>query len=387
MHKKNKNHWGFETQAIHAGQAPDSLTGAVMPPIYLSSTYVQSSPGKPGLYEYIRSSNPTRKAYEDCFCLLERGVKAFAMSSGCAAITTVLHLLEPGDHILAGKDLYGGTYRLFKEVFQKKGIECTFVDLVEANDLEQWVRKNTKLIWMESPTNPLLRLVDIQKISEQATNMNILSAVDNTFLSPFFQKPLLLGADIVVHSSTKYISGHSDILGGVIVVKREDLAEKLTFLSQALGPVSSPFDSYMSLRSLKTLSLRMKAHEENAKIIAKFLSEHPKVTKLLYPDSPYHSQASLIQKQMSGSGGMMTFSLKGGFEEVKTFLKSLKIVALAESLGGVESLIAHPSSMTHASVPPEIRQSWGIEDSMLRLSVGIETSKDLIRDIEEALNF
>lgn len=381
----NKSEFGFETRAIHAGQAPDPSTGAIMTPVYLSSTYVQSSPGHHKGYEYSRTSNPTRKAYEDCVANLEGGRFGFATASGCAATLVVLHLLKAGDHVVASDDLYGGTFRLFDKVLKNNGIEFTFTDLSDPNALQSALRKNTKLVWIETPTNPMLKLIDIRAVVDQVKDQSILVAVDNTFMSPYFQRPLEWGADLVVHSTTKYINGHSDIVGGVIVVDREDLAEKLAFLSNSMGPVASTFDSFMSLRSLKTLPLRMKAHEENAKKVAEFLEGHKKVKKVIYPGLESHPQHSLAKTQMSGFGGMITFYLEGGLPQARSFLENVKVFSLAESLGGVESLIEHPAIMTHASVPADIRKALGIDDSLVRLSVGVETIDDLLRDLDSAL--
>lgn len=381
----NKNEFGFETRAIHAGQSPDPSTGAIMTPVYLSSTYVQTSPGHHLGYEYSRTSNPTRKAYEDCIANLEGGRFGFATASGCAATLVALHLLKAGDHVVASDDLYGGTFRLFDKVLKNQGIEFTFVDLSDPNLLQSAIKKNTKMIWIETPTNPMLKLIDIKTVTEQVKDQSILVAVDNTFMSPYFQRPLELGADLVVHSTTKYINGHSDVVGGVIVVDREDLAEKLAFLSNSMGPVASPFDSFMSLRSLKTLPLRMKAHQENAMKVAGFLEAHKKVRKVIYPGLKSHPQHELAKKQMSGFGGMITFYLEGGLSQARTFLENVKVFSLAESLGGVESLVEHPAIMTHASVPPEIRKTLGIDDTLVRLSVGVETIDDLLKDLDSAL--
>lgn len=378
--------YGFETRAIHEGQKPDPTTGAIMTPVYLTSTFVQESPGKHTGYEYSRTSNPTRKAYEDCIASLEGGRFGFAFASGCAASTTVMHLLKAGDHVIAGDDMYGGSFRLFDKVISKFGIEFSFVDLTKPENLETAVKPNTKMVWMETPTNPMLKLVDIKKISDFCRNKGILSAVDNTFMSPYFQNPLALGADLVVHSTTKYINGHSDVVGGVVVTSSDDLAEKLAFLSNSMGPVASTFDSFLSMRSLKTLAIRMKAHQENASAIAALLENHPKVEKVIYPGLESHPQHGLAKEQMTGFGGMLTMYLKGGLEPARKFLESVQIFALAESLGGVESLVEHPAIMTHASVPPEIRQSLGIDDGMVRLSVGIETLQDLVADLEQALD-
>lgn len=377
---------GFETRAIHSGQFPDPTTGAIMTPVYLSSTYVQESPGKHRGYEYSRTSNPTRKAFENCIASLEGGRHGFAFASGCAAATVIMHLLKTGDHVIAGDDMYGGSFRLFDKVIRHFGIEFSYIDLTNPIRFEESIRPNTKLIWLETPTNPMLKLADIRGLTAICQKHKVLSAVDNTFMSPYFQNPLALGADMVVHSTTKYISGHSDIVGGVIVTSRDDLAEKLAFLSNSMGPVGSAFDAFLSLRSLKTLAIRMRAHEENARVLANLLENHPKVEKVLYPGLASHPQHGLAKKQMRGFGGMITLYIKGGIEPARRFLESVKIFSLAESLGGVESLIEHPAIMTHASVPPEIRKSLGIDDGLVRLSVGIETLSDLVQDLEQALD-
>ncbi len=382
----NKENFGFETRAIHAGQAPDPTTGAIMTPVYLTSTYVQSSPGHHTGYEYSRTGNPTRKAYEDCIANLEGGRFGFATSSGCAATLVVLHMLKAGDHVIASDDLYGGTFRLFDKVLRHNGIEFSFVDLSNPENLQPAIKKNTKMVWIETPTNPMLKLVDIKGVVDQVKDQSILVAVDNTFMSPYFQRPLEFGADLVVHSTTKYINGHSDIVGGVIVVDRPDLAEKLAFLSNSMGPVASTFDSFMCLRSLKTLPLRMKAHQENAMEVAKFLEGHKKIRKVIYPGLKSHPQFELARKQMTGAGGMITFYLEGGLSNARTFLESVQVFSLAESLGGVESLIEHPAIMTHASVPAETRKKLGIDDSLVRLSVGVETLQDLLKDLDSALS-
>lgn len=377
---------GFSTRAIHAGQSPDPTTGAIMTPIYMTSTYVQESPGVHKGWEYSRTHNPTRKAYENCMASLENGKYGFAFASGCAATTTILHMLKQGDHVIAGDDMYGGTFRLFDKVLKHSGIEFSYVDLTKPENFEKALKPNTKLVWLETPTNPTLKLVDIKKISQAATAKNILSVVDNTFMSPYFQRPLDLGADMVVHSATKYIGGHSDVVGGVVVTSRADLAEKLAFLSNSMGGIQGPFDSFMCLRSLKTLPLRMKAHQENAMAVAKFLESHPKVEKVIYPGLASHPQHQLAKEQMHGFGGMITFYVKGGMDSARKFLESVQVFALAESLGGVESLIEHPAIMTHASVPPENRKALGIDDSLIRLSVGIEDLTDLMNDLKNAFD-
>lgn len=386
MSKDQYSEMGFSTRAIHAGQSPDPTTGAIMTPVYLTSTYVQESPGVHKGWEYSRTHNPTRKAFENCVASLEEGHFGFAFASGCAATTTIMHLLKQGDHVIAGDDMYGGTFRLFDKVLQHGGMKFTYVDLTKVENFEKAITKETKLVWLETPTNPTLKLVDIRRISEIAQKHQILVVVDNTFMSPFFQKPLTLGADIVVHSATKYIGGHSDIVGGVAAMKRSDLAEKIQFLTNSMGGIQAAFDAFMCLRSLKTLPLRMRAHQENAMAIARFLEGHEKVTKVIYPGLESHPQHSLAKEQMSGFGGMITFYIKGGMDESRTFLSSLKVFALAESLGGVESLIEHPAIMTHASVPAETRKALGIDDTLIRISVGIEDLQDLMTDLKNAFS-
>lgn len=381
----NEKEFGFETRAIHAGQEPDPTTGAIMTPLYLTSTFVQASPGSHKGYEYSRTSNPTRKAYEDCLANLESGKHGFAFASGCAASTTVMHLLKAGDHIIASDDMYGGTFRLMDKVIRQNGIEFSFVDLTNSDNFEKAIRSNTKMVWIESPTNPTMKLVDIATVSKIAKNRNILSVVDNTFMSPYFQRPLELGADLVVHSTTKFINGHSDIVGGAAVTSSDELANRIAFLSNSMGGICSPFDAYISLRSLKTLALRMRQHQGNAIEISKFLESHDQVRKVLYPGLPSHPQHELAQKQMTGFGGMITFYIDGGIEKARKFLESVRVFALAESLGGVESLIEHPAIMTHASIPPEQRKVLGIDDAMIRLSVGVENVEDLLRDLADAL--
>lgn len=381
----DKDKFGFETRAIHAGQLPDPTTGAIMTPVYLTSTFTQESPGKHKGYEYSRTKNPTRFAYEQCVANLEGGDYGFAFASGCAATTTILHLLEEGDHIVAGDDMYGGTFRLFDKVLKHHGLSFSYVDMTEPKNLEQALKKNTKLVWIETPTNPMLKLADIKKISSIAKKAKAITAVDNTFMSPYFQKPLSLGADIVVHSSTKYINGHSDIVGGVAATNNKDIADRIAFLTNSMGGIASPFDSFMCMRSLKTLAVRMQAHQQNATQIARFLESHKKVEKVIYPGLKSHPQHDLAKKQMSGFGGMITFYLKGKLSNARSFLESLKVFSLAESLGGVESLVEHPAIMTHASVPPENRKALGISDTLVRLSVGIESIDDLIADLDQAL--
>lgn len=384
--KKDLKNLGFATRAIHAGQEPDPTTGAIMTPVHLSSTYVQSSPGKHSGYEYSRTSNPTRRAYEDCLASLEEGYRGFAFASGCAAMTTTMHLLKSGDHVVAGDDMYGGTFRLFDKVIKNNGIDFSYVDLTDLSNLEKAVTDKTKMIWIESPTNPTLKLVDIEAVSNFAKGKDVLVVVDNTFMSPYFQKPITLGADVALHSTTKYVGGHSDVVGGAVVVKNQELAERYQFLTNSLGGIAAPFDSYMAMRSLKTLPLRMEAHQKNAMAIAKMLSEHKNVEKVVYPGLETHPQHQLAKKQMSGFGGMITFFVKGGLESARKVLETVQIFGLAESLGGVESLIEHPAIMTHASVPADRRKELGIDDSLIRLSVGIEDLADLIADLDNSLN-
>lgn len=384
--KKVTENLGFSTRAIHAGQSPDPTTGAIMTPVYLTSTFVQESPGVHKGWEYSRTHNPTRRAYENCMADLESGKFGFAFASGCAATTTILHLLKNGDHVVAMDDMYGGTFRLFDKVLRHDGMDFSFVDLTKVENFEKAVKPNTKLVWLETPTNPTLKLVDIKKISALAKAKGIIVVVDNTFMSPYFQRPLELGADIVVHSATKYIGGHSDVVGGVAVTSNEEIAKKVAFLSNSMGGIQGPFDSFMCLRSLKTLPLRMKAHQENAMAIAQFLESHPKVERVLYPGLESHPQHALAKEQMHGYGGMITFYIKGGLESARKFLESVQVFALAESLGGVESLIEHPAIMTHASVPAENRKALGIDDSLIRLSVGVEDLKDLISDLKIAFD-
>jgi len=379
-----KDKMKFATRAIHAGQNPDPTTGAIMTPVYLTSTYVQESPGVHKGWEYSRTHNPTRKVYENCIANLESAKYGFAFASGCAATTTIMAMLKNGDHVVAMDDMYGGTFRLFDKVLRHQGLDFTFTDLTNVSNLEKAIKPNTKLLWLETPTNPTLKLADIKALSKIAKAKNILVVVDNTFMSPYFQKPMELGADIVVHSATKYIGGHSDMVGGVAVMNDLQLAERTQFLSNSMGGIQGPFDSFLALRSLKTLPIRMKAHAENAAKIADFLEAHPMVEKVVYPGLKSHPQHALAKEQMSGFGGMITFFIKGGFDSAKKFLESVQVFALAESLGGVESLIEHPAIMTHASVPAEQRKILGIDDSLIRLSVGIEDCDDLLADLKQA---
>ena len=388
MNDRNKKQ-GFSTKAIHAGQQPDPSTGAIMTPIYASSTYVQQSPGVHQGYEYSRSHNPTRKALEDCIAALENGSTGYAFASGMSATATVLELLDSGDHVIAMDDLYGGTYRLFENVRKRSaGLEFTFANLSNLEVLETSLQDNTKMIWVESPTNPLLKLVNLKAVAEFAKKHNLIAVCDNTFCSPYVQKPLDFGFDLVVHSATKYINGHSDVVGGIVVCgpDRQDLVEQMFYLSNAIGSIMSPFDSYLVMRSLKTLSIRMERHCDSAMQVAQYLEQHEAIEKVYYPGLQSHPQHELAKQQMNGFGGMISVVLKGGLASAKTFLENTQLFSLAESLGGVESLIEHPAIMTHASVPEAIRNEIGIVDGLVRLSVGIETLEDLIADIKIALD-
>jgi cystathionine gamma-lyase len=388
MTSARKNRLGFATRTIHAGQEPDPTTGAVMVPIYATSTYVQESPGKHKGYEYSRSQNPTRMAYEACVADLESGRRGFAFASGLAGSATVLDLLDAGDHVLCMDDLYGGTYRLFENVRKRSaGLDFSFADLSDPQAIEGAFRDNTKMIWIESPTNPLLRLVDLAAVAKVARARGILTVCDNTFATPYAQRPLELGIDIVVHSATKYLNGHSDMVGGVVVVGDDpELADRLGFLQNAVGAIAGPFDAFLAMRGLKTLALRMRQHNDNALAIAAWLEAHPKVERVLYPGLASHPQHDLAKRQMSSHSGMVTAILKGGLDDSRRFLERCEIFALAESLGGVESLIEHPAIMTHASVPSEIRTELGISDGLVRLSVGVEDVDDLIADLDQALS-
>jgi len=377
----------LDTLAIHAGQSPDPSTGAVMTPIYATSTYVQKSPGVHQGYEYSRSHNPTRFAYERCVAALERGKHGYAFASGLAATATVLDALDTGSHVVCMDDVYGGTYRLFERVRKRSaGLEFSFVDLGDMKALEAAVKPNTKLIWCETPTNPLLKIVDIRALADFARKRGIRLAVDNTFSSPILQRPLELGAHLVMHSATKYLNGHSDMVGGMLVVGDDaELAEQLTFLQNAVGGVQGPFDSFLALRGLKTLHLRMRAHCENAGHIAEWLQKHPKVEKVAYPGLASHPQHALAKAQMDGFGGMVSVWVKGGEDAARRVMERTELFACAESLGGVESLVNHPAIMTHASVPPERRAALGVTDNLVRFSVGVEHIDDLRADIERAL--
>lgn len=381
----NDSNHRFGTKAIHAGQTPDPLTGAVMTPVYLTSTYAQESPGKHRGYEYSRTHNPTRTPLQDCVAALENGRHGFAFNSGCAALTTLLHTFQAGDHILCCDDVYGGTYRLFERVFKQFSLDFSFVDLNDLSALSKELRPQTKMIWIESPTNPLLKIFDIPTIVQIAHERKILVGVDNTFMSPFFQNPLSLGADVVLHSGTKYLNGHSDVVCGFLVTSDDALADRFRFYQNSLGTGLSAMDSFLVLRGLKTLHVRMERHASNALALAQWLETHPKVERVIYPGLPSHPQHELAQKQMRGFGGMITFFLKSDLEGCRRFLENCRLFTLAESLGGVESLVDHPAIMTHASIPVETRLKLGIRDELVRLSVGIEDLKDLQVDLEQAL--
>jgi cystathionine gamma-lyase len=383
----DKRRLGFATRAIHAGQTPDPTTGAVMPPIYAVSTYAQASPGVHKGYEYSRTQNPTRMAWERCIADLESGTHGFAFASGMAATATLLDLLDSGSHVLAMDDLYGGTFRLFERVRRRSaGLDFTFADLTDLPAALAALKPQTRMIWIESPSNPLLRLVDIAAIARLARERNILTVVDSTFATPWIQRPLELGADIVMHSATKYLNGHSDMVGGVVVVGDAALAERIGFLQNAVGAIGGPFDSFLALRGLKTLPLRMRQASESALAIARWLERHPRVERVLYPGLPSHPQHALAVRQMqNGGSGIVTFFTRGGLADARRFLERLELFTLAESLGGVESLVDHPAIMTHASVPADARARLGISDSLVRLSVGIEDVEDLIADLDQAL--
>jgi len=386
-------HNRFGTLAIHAGQQPDPSTGAIMTPIYATSTYVQSSPGVHKGYEYSRSQNPTRFAYENCVAALENGKRGFAFASGLAATATILDTLDSGDHVIAADDMYGGTFRLFERVRKRSaGLEFSYVDMSDAEKLRERIAavatSRTRLIWIETPSNPMLKLIDLERVAEIGRSLGAVTVADNTFASPYVQRPLDYGFDAVMHSATKYLNGHSDVIGGVLVVgssAKQEWAERLAFLQNATGAVPSPFDSFLVLRGLKTLHLRMRAHCEGAQRVAEMLAVHPAVEKVIYPGLTSHPQHALAKKQMPLFGGMITMLLKGGLEESRRFLERCRIFALAESLGGVESLIEHPAIMTHASVPREQREQLGIADNLVRLSVGVEDTEDLLDDLRHAL--
>ena len=375
----------FATKAIHAGQEPDPSTGAVMTPIFQTATYAQAGLGENKGFEYSRTDNPTRSALQKCIAALEGGTYGLAFASGMAAEAAVLSLLSAGDHIVACDDLYGGSYRIFERVMRRYNVETSYVPAGNLSAYEKAIRPNTKLVWLETPTNPLLRLIDIQAVADIAHRHKLMVVVDNTFASPYFQQPLKLGADIVVHSTTKYINGHSDVIGGALILNDQETYEAIKFYQNAAGGVPAPFDSWLTLRGIKTLAVRMRQHDENARAVARFLQEHPRVEKVYYPGLPSHPDYELAKRQMSGFGGMVSFQFKGTYDDVVSMVRHFKVFALAESLGGVESLVCHPASMTHGSIPKEIRESRGLTDTLLRLSVGIEDIEDILADLEQAL--
>ncbi len=388
MNDNKKNRDRLATRAIHAGQQPDPATGAIMTPIFASSTYVQRSPGDHQGWEYSRSHNPTRDAYEKCIADLEGGLRGFAFASGMAATATILELLDAGSHVVAGDDLYGGTYRLFHRVRERTaGLKFSFAALDQPDSLREAIRPETRMVWVETPTNPMLKIVDIAAAAEIAHEYGALLVVDNTFSTPFLTQPLELGADIVMHSATKFLNGHSDMIGGVAVVRDdEELAENLWFLLNSAGAIQGPFDSFLALRGLKTLALRMRAHCDNALRIAEWLTGHPAVNRVIYPGLTDHPQHALAMQQMGGlGGGIISIDIEGGLQKTRGFLERCRLFSLAESLGGVESLINHPAIMTHASVPEDIRARLGIGDTLVRLSVGVEDVDDLISDLDHAL--
>ena len=379
----------FNTKTIHGGQQPEKLTGAVMPPVFMTSTYAHSSPGEAQEYEYSRGGNPTRTALENSFAAIENGTHGFAFSSGMAAIDCVLRTLNPGDEIIAGDDLYGGTYRMFTKLFQKYGLEFIFVDVNSIDNISKEITEKTKLVWLETPTNPLMKIADIEAICTAVKDINsdILIAVDNTFATPYLQQPLTLGADIVMHSATKYLGGHSDLIMGALIVKDAKLAEELHFIQFAAGAISSPMDSFLALRGIKTLHIRMQRHCENGRAVANFLKKHPNVGAVYYPGLEDHPSYAIAKKQMKDFGGMVSFSLKDESKEATfKFLKNTHVFTLAESLGGVESLVNHPVTMSHASIPEKERLKIGITEAIIRLSVGIEDEEDLLADLDFALN-
>jgi len=374
------NQLGFSTRCVHAGQEPDPTTGAVMMPIYTTSTYVQQSPGVHKGFDYARTKNPTRMAFERCIADLEGGQAAFAFASGLAAIATTLEALDQGSHVIAVDDLYGGSRRLFERVRRRSmGLDISYLDLTDAGAIETAIRPNTRLVWIETPTNPLLKLVDLERVGAIAKKRGLWAAADNTFASPYVQNPLEYGFDLVVHSTTKYLNGHSDMVGGVAIVgDNAELADKMKFLQNAVGGIQGPFDSFLALRGLKTLALRMERHCTSAYKVAQWLERHPKVNRVFYPGLASHPQHALAKKQMRAFGGMISAELKGTLDDARRFLERCRLFALAESLGGVESLIEHPALMTHGSVPPEVRATLGIGDTLVRLSVGIEDADDLV---------
>ncbi len=380
-----REHWALDTLAIHAGQEPDPTTGAVMPPIVLSSTFAQDGPGKHKGFEYARTDNPTRRTLEACLAGLEGAAHGIAFASGCAAMTTLLHTLRAGDHVVACDDVYGGTFRILDKVMKPLGIETSWVDLTDMSALERALSDRTKLVWLETPTNPMLKLLDIRQASAIARRHGVTLVVDNTFATPVLQRPLTLGADVVVHSTTKYLNGHSDVVGGAILTSDAELAQRLRFLQNAIGAVPSPFDCFLVLRGLKTLPVRMERHVRTAQALAAWLVGRPEVERVYYPGLASHPQHALAAAQMAGPGGMISFVIKGGLPKARALLSAVRLFVCAESLGGVESLIEHPALMTHGSIPKETREAIGIVDGLIRISVGLEAEADLRGDLEQAL--
>ncbi|MBI3725299.1 cystathionine gamma-synthase [bacterium] len=385
MSSEGKDAQGFATLAVHAGVEPEPVTGAIMTPVFFTSTYVQPEPAKAKAFEYSRTGNPTRAALERAIAALEGGKHGLAFSSGMASIDAVLRLLSSGDHVVAGDDLYGGTYRIATKVYQRFGVSFTFANTSDAANVKKALRKETKLVWIETPSNPLLRITDIAAVAKIAREHGALSCVDNTFATPYLQRPLALGADIVTHSTTKYLGGHSDVVGGALVMNSDDLRARLAFLQNAVGGVPGPMDCFLVLRGIKTLPLRMDQHAKGAAAVAELLSRHPKVARVHFPGLPDHAGHSLAKKQMRNFGGMVSFELDGSVEDGKKLCTRTKVFSLAESLGGVESLIEHPPSMTHGSIEPAVRRAAGLADGLIRLSVGIEDPADLVADLEQAL--
>jgi cystathionine gamma-lyase/cystathionine beta-lyase len=376
----------FETLAIHAGERPDKTFGAVSVPIYQTSTFVFEDVGKTRGYDYSRTANPTRKVLEDTLAQLEGGKAGFAFATGMAAETTVVHLLKAGDHVISGDDVYGGTYRLFQNVMHDLGLEFTFLRMNKRQAIEQAIKPNTRMIWIETPSNPLLNITDVKMVVDVARKHNILTVIDNTFATPYFLRPIEYGVDLVVHSTTKYLNGHCDVVGGAVVTTTDELTQKVQFLLNAMGTCASPFDCWLVLRGIQTLPLRMKKHEENATAVASYLQSHKAVSRVFYPGIESHPGHEIAKRQMKGFGGVVSFELKGGIKAVNNFLRRLKVFSLAESLGGVASLAEHPATMSHASMPPDYRAKIGISDDLIRLSIGLESIEDLIDDLGQALN-
>jgi len=375
----------FETLAIHSGRQPDPTTGALATPIYQTSTFVFEDVGVTRGYDYSRTANPTRKALENCIAELEGGKAGFAFATGMAAETTVMHLLKAGDHVISGDDIYGGTYRLFEKVMKDFGLDFTFLRMADGERIEEAIRPNTRMIWMETPSNPLLNIVDIEMVVDIARRHNLMTVADNTFPTPYFLRPIEYGVDLVVHSTTKYLNGHCDVVGGAVVTTTDELTERVQFLLNALGTCASPFDCWLVLRGIKTLPVRMMRQEENAAQVAAYLEKHPKVEKVFYPGLKSHPGHEIAMRQMEGFGSVVSFEIEGGIEAVNSFLRSVTIFSLAESLGGVDSLVEHPATMSHASMPEDVRRGVGITDSLIRLSVGLENVDDLIEDLAQAL--